>query len=342
MAKSVKRPAKKKAAPGGRRRGITPAADPVQAVQAEVPRGPRVVIPSVGTDIPSRILKRQETPPSAARDEGEHSAGRIYFREFGQFDRITPEEEIRLAKRIHAGDAEARQKMILANLRFVVKIALDYERLGLPLLDLINEGNIGLMKAVERFDPAKGSKLSTYSSWWIKQSIKRGLANQGKIIRLPVHLVEKISRMRRERLNLLDKLGREPTNRELGRALGVPPAKVALMRRAAMRPASLDSPVGDESSTQLGELVSDENAVMPDRELSDKNISGILRSLIGELPDREVQILVRRFGLDGEEEQTLEEIGQHFGITRERIRQLQNAALAKLHQMLDRLEADPR
>ena len=342
MAKSVKRPAKKKAAPRGRRRGITPAADPVQAVQAEVPRSPRVVIPSVGTDIPSRILKRQETPPSAARDEGEHSAVRIYFREIGQFDRITPEEEIRLAKRIHAGDAEARQKMILANLRFVVKIALDYERLGLPLLDLINEGNIGLMKAVERFDPAKGGKLSTYSSWWIKQSIKRGLANQGKTIRLPVHLVEKISRMRRERLNLLDKLGREPTNRELGQALGLPPAKVALMRRAAMRPASLDSPVGDESSTQLGELVSDENAVVPDRGLSDKNISGILPLLIGELPDREVQILVRRFGLDGEEEQTLEEIGQHFGITRERIRQLQNAALAKLHQMLDRLEADPR
>jgi len=342
MAKSVKRPAKKKAAPGGRRRGITPAADPVQAVQAEVPRGPRVVIPSVGTDIPSRILKRQETPPSAARDEGEHSAVRIYFREIGQFARITPEEEIRLAKRIQSGDAAALQEMILANLRFVVKIALGYEGLGLPLLDLINEGNIGLMKAVERFDPAKGGKLSTYSSWWIKQSIKRGLANQGKTIRLPVHLVEKISRMRRERLNLLDKLGREPTNRELGQALGVPPAKVALMRRAAMRPASLDSPVGDESSTQLGELVSDENAVVPDRGLSDKNISGILLLLIGELPDREMKILTRRFGLDGEEVQTLEEIGHRFGITRERIRQLQNGALAKLRKMLDQLEASPQ
>jgi len=205
-----------------------------------------------------------------------------------------------LAKRIQAGDAEPRQEMILANLRFVVKIALDYEGLGLPLLDLINEGNIGLMKAVERFDPAKGAKLSTYSSWWIKQSIKRGLANQGKTIRLPVHLVEKISRMRRERLNLLDKLGREPTNRELVQALGVPPAKVALMRRAAMRPASLDSPVGNESSTHLGELFSDENAGVPDRELSDKNISGILRLLIGELPYREMKILTRRFGLDGE------------------------------------------
>jgi RNA polymerase primary sigma factor len=316
-------------------RGITPTSAP----KAVVPRNLPVVIPSVGTETPPRKVNRAE--PAAARDEGEHSAVRIYFREIGQFGRITPEDEIRLAKRIRAGDAEARQQMILANLRFVVKIALDYEGLGLPLLDLINEGNIGLMKAVERFDPAKGGKLSTYSSWWIKQSIKRGLANQGKTIRLPVHLVEKISRMRRERLNLLDRLGREPTNRELGQALGLQPGKVALMRRAAMRPASLDSPVGDESSTKLGELVSDENAAVPDRELSDKNISGILRALIGELPEREVQILVRRFGLDGEEEQTLEEIGQHFGVTRERIRQLQNAALAKLHQKLDQLEADP-
>ncbi|MDP7048200.1 MAG: RNA polymerase sigma factor RpoD/SigA [Verrucomicrobiota bacterium] len=292
------------------------------------------------TDTPPRTMN--QAGPATVRDEGEHSAVQIYFREIGQFGRITREDEIRLAKRIQVGDAEARQQMILANLRFVVKIAMDYEGLGLPLLDLINEGNIGLMKAVERFDPAKGGKLSTYSSWWIKQSIKRAFANQSKTIRLPVHLMEQISRMRRERLNLLDRLGREPTDRELGQTLGVSAAKVALMRRAAMRPASLDSPVGDESSAHLGELVSDENAAVPDRELSDKNISGILCALIGELPKREVHIIVHRFGLDGEEEQTLEEIGQHFGITRERIRQLQNAALAKLHEKLDQLEADPR
>ena len=338
MNKPLKRPAKKKAGSKTPHRGITP----VSASEPSVPRDLPVMIPDVGTNTPSRTLKGEKTPPAAIRGEGEHSAVRIYFREIGQFSRITPEEEIRLAKRIQSGDAAARQEMILANLRFVVKIALDYEGLGLPLLDLINEGNIGLMKAVERFDPAKGAKLSTYSSWWIKQSIKRGLANQGKTIRLPVHLVEKISRMRRERLNLLDKLRREPTNRELGQALGVPPAKVALMRRAAMRPASLDSPVGDESSTRLGELVSDENAVVPDRELSDKNISGILRALIGELPYREMKILTHRFGLDGEDAQTLEAIGHRFGITRERIRQLQNVALAKLRIMLDQLEADPQ
>jgi RNA polymerase primary sigma factor len=338
MNKLVKRPAKKKAASNSPQRGITPASVSEPSVSRDLP----VVIPSVGTHTPSRTLKGRKTPPAAVRGEGEYSAVRIYFREIGQFGRITPEEEIRLAKRIQAGDAEARQEMILANLRFVVKIALAYEGLGLPLLDLINEGNIGLMKAVERFDPAKGAKLSTYSSWWIKQSIKRGLANQGKTIRLPVHLVEKISRMRRERLNLLDKLGREPTNRELAQALGVPAGKVALMRRAAMRPASLDSTVGDESSTQLGELVSDEQAVVPDRELSDKNISGILRLLIDELPDREMKILTRRFGLDGEEVQTLEEIGHRFGITRERIRQLQNVALAKMRKRLDQLEGSPQ
>ncbi len=168
------------------------------------------MVPSVETDTLSRTLNRKETPP-AARNDGEFSTVRIYFREIGQYGCITLEEEIRLAKCIRAGDAGARQKMILANLRLVVKIALDYEGLGLPLLDLINEGNIGLMKAVERFNPAKGGKLSTYSSWWIKQSIKRALANQDKTIRLPVHLVEKISRMRRKRLNLLDQLDREPT-----------------------------------------------------------------------------------------------------------------------------------
>lgn len=272
------------------------------------------------------------------RDDGDHTAERIYFREIGHFERITPEEEVRLAKRVHAGDDEARQRMIHANLRLVVKIALDYDGLGLPLPDLINEGNIGLMKAVERFDPEKGGKLSTYSSWWIKQGIKRALANQGKTIRLPVHLVEKIARMRRERMRLLDELRREPTDTELGQALGLSSKKVSLMRRVAKRPSSLDAPLSAESITELGELVPDETATIPGCELVDKNMSALLRSLIGTLPDREVAILTRRFGLDGDESETLEEIGHQFGVTRERIRQLQNAALAKLRHMIDELE----
>ena len=276
------------------------------------------------------------------RDATEHTAEKIYFREIGHFDRITPEEEVRLAKRIRQGDDEARQRMIHANLRLVVKIALDYEGLGLPLPDLINEGNIGLMKSVEWFDPEKGGKLSTYSSWWIKQGIKRALANQGKTIRLPVHLVEKIARMRRERMRLLDELRREPSDVELGQALGLAPRKVALMRRVARRPSSLDAPLSAESITSFGELVPDEAAVIPDREMVDNKMSTLLHVLIRLLPDREVEILTRRFGLDGNETATLEEIRKQFGVTRERVRQLQNTALAKLRQTIDELEKAPQ
>src|SRR5262245_59883076 len=173
------------------------------------------------------------------------TAIKLYLREIGQVKLLTPQEEIDLAARIKKGDKKAREQMIKANLRLVVKIAHDYEGFGLPLLDLISEGNIGLMKAVERFDPAKGGKLSTYGSWWIKQSIKRALANQSKTIRLPVHLVDKISKMRRTAMRLQEELGREPTDDELGEELGTTAARVAQMRMAAVRPASLDAPIGD-------------------------------------------------------------------------------------------------
>src|ERR1700729_1279844 len=183
---------------------------------------------------------------------------KIYLREIGQIPLLTPQEEIELAARIKKGDREARALMIKANLRLVVKIAHDYANLGLPLLDLISEGNIGLMKAVERFDPAKGGKLSTYAAWWIKQSIKRALANQSKTIRLPVHLVDKIARMRRVGMQLAEEFGREPTDEELGEELGMPAAKIAQLRTAAIRPASLDAPIGDEDSNNFAEVVQDE------------------------------------------------------------------------------------
>src|SRR6267378_1028779 len=173
------------------------------------------------------------------------TAVRLYLREIGKVKLLTREEEIELAKRVQKGDAQAREEMIKANLRLVVRLARGYEGIGLPLLDLISEGNIGLMKAVERFDPKKGGKLSTYGSWWIKQSIKRALANQSKTIRLPVHLVDKISKMRRVSLQMSEELGREPTDDELGEELRVTPAKVAQLRTAAIRPASLDAPIGD-------------------------------------------------------------------------------------------------
>src|ERR1700693_3345886 len=251
---------------------------------------------------------------------------KIYLREIGQVPLLSPQEEIDLAARIKKGDREARALMIKANLRLVVKIAHDYANLGLPLLDLISEGNIGLMKAVERFDPAKGGKLSTYAAWWIKQSIKRALANQSKTIRLPVHLVDKISKMRRVSLQMSEELGREPTDDELGEEIGIASGKVSQLKTVSIRPASLDAPISDDDSTEFGEIVGDEEAQTPFELLRDV------------LDDREKKIIFQRLGLDGGKPKTLEEVGKKFGVTRERIRQLQNIALAKLRRALSKKE----
>jgi RNA polymerase primary sigma factor len=267
------------------------------------------------------------------------TAIKLYLREIGQVKLLTPEEEIELAARIKKGDKKARELMIKANLRLVVKIAHDYENFGLPLLDLISEGNIGLMKAVERFDPAKGGKLSTYGSWWIKQSIKRALANQSKTIRLPVHLVDKISRMRRTSLKLQEIFGREPTDEELADEMGMSVSRVAQMRTAAIRPASLDAPIGDDDNNSFAEVVQDEAADTPYEHLEEKTVTGMLREMVKTLDERESTILRYRFGLDGGSEKTLEEVGARFGVTRERVRQIQNIALIKLRKMIEKLEA---
>jgi len=290
-------------------------------------------------DVPRSSPKTEvaEGEPARERYDGD-TAFKLYLREIGQVALLTPDEEIALAVRIQKGDEEARHQMIKANSRLVVKIAHDYEGLGLPLLDLINEGNIGLMKAVERFDPTKGSKLSTYSAWWIKQAIKRSLANQSKTIRLPVHLVDKISKLKRTALKLQEALGREPTDEELGEEMEMDALKVARLRRAAIRPASLDSPIGDDNST-FAEIVSDEKAENPYKQLEDKTINDMLYDLIKTLPHREATILEYRFGLDGGSERTLEEVGEHFNVTRERVRQIQNLALSKLRKMIEKMES---
>src|SRR5213596_2274167 len=212
---------------------------------------------------------------------------KIYLREIGQIPLLTPDQEIELAAKIKKGDREARALMIRSNLRLVVKIAHDYANLGLPLLDLISEGNIGLMKAVERFEPSKGGKLSTYGSWWIKQSIKRALANQSKTIRLPVHLVDKISKMRRVAMKLQEEFGREPTDEELAEEMGMTPARVAQLRTAAIRPASLDAPIGDEDSNNFAEVVQDENAQTPYKHLEDKTVTKMLQEMVTTLDPRE-------------------------------------------------------
>lgn len=288
------------------------------------------------------MVPRDEDAGPAVKERGSYDADtaiKLYLREIGQVKLLTPQEEIELAAKIKRGDKKAREDMIKANLRLVVKIAHDYEGLGLPLLDLINEGNIGLMKAVERFDPAKGGKLSTYGSWWIKQSIKRALANQSKTIRLPVHLVDKISKMRRTAMRLQEEFGREPTDDELGEELGITASRVAQLRTAAIRPASLDAPIGDDESNNFAEVVQDENAFSPYEELEDKTVTRMLQEMIKTLDPREATILRYRFGLDGGQEKTLEEVGQKFGVTRERVRQIQNIALSKLRKMIEKLEA---
>jgi RNA polymerase primary sigma factor len=279
-----------------------------------------------------------KTPKDSASRYDSDSSLRLYMREISNTPLLTPKEEIELAARIRKGDKEARTRMIKANLRLVVKIAQGYSNYGLPLADLISEGNIGLMKAVERFDPAKGGKLSTYGSWWIKQSIKRALANQSKTIRLPIHMVDKIAKLRRISSMLAEAYGREPTEEELCEEIGIPRKKMALLKRASQRPTSLDAPVGDDDSSNYSEIIGDEQAVDPFEALSDKNMVNQIDDLLDVLDERESKIIEARFGLNGKTPMTLEEVGREFGVTRERIRQLQNIALDRMRKSLRKKE----
>jgi RNA polymerase primary sigma factor len=266
------------------------------------------------------------------------SSMKLYLREISKTPLLTIEEENALAERIRDGDAEARDHMIKANLRLVVKIAHDYSGYGLSLSDLVSEGNIGLMNAVERFDPEKGGKLSTYGAWWIKQSIKRALANQSKTIRLPIHMVDKIARMRRIASLLAESLGREPSDDELATELGLPRQKIAMLKQASQRPTSLDAPVNEGEAMEYGEIISDESMSDPLTALSDKNLHGEIDGLLSILNDRERRIIDERFGLSGLKPMLLEDVGREFGVSRERIRQLQNSALTKMRNALMKKE----
>lgn len=298
---------------------------------------PQRAVPAA-TAAPS-FLEKNEPAPASESAPLERSNLQLYLQEIGKTPLLTIDEEVVLAKRIRRGDKAARDHMIKANLRLVVKIAMDYKDFGLPLLDLISEGNIGLVKAVERFDPRKGGKLSTYAAWWIKQSIKRALANQSKTIRLPVHLVDKISKMRRTAMALTEQLGREPTDEEIAIEMQIPTSKVAHLKSVSVRPASLDAPVGDESdSATFGEIVGDENAISPFENLREKNLNADLRAMVDSLDKREAEIIRLRFGLDGKDELTLEEVGKRFNVTRERIRQLEYLALTKMRKAMTKNE----
>jgi RNA polymerase primary sigma factor len=308
-------------------------AEPAQ-VRAEV-----LLQPSPTLDAPPSFLEKPEPAP-VEPDPLERSGLQLYLQEIGKTPLLTIAEEVQLARRIRRGDRAARNHMIQANLRLVVKIALDYKDFGLPLLDLISEGNIGLIKAVERFDPRKGGKLSTYAAWWIKQSIKRALANQSKTIRLPVHLVDKISKMRRAAMKLAEEYGREPTDEEVAMELNIPVNKVAHLKSVSIRPTSLDAPIGEDGdSATFGDIVGDENATSPYENVREHNLKSDLNHMINSLDKREADILRMRFGLDGHDELTLEEVGRKFKVTRERVRQLQNLALQKIRKLMARNEA---
>jgi RNA polymerase primary sigma factor len=258
----------------------------------------------------------------------------LYLREIGQVKLLTREEELKLARRVQRRDKKARELMITANLRLVVKIARDYENLGLPLLDLINEGNIGLMKGVERFDPDKGAKLSTYAAWWIKQAIMSALANQSKTIRLPAHVVERIGKMRKVEMKLQDTLNREPTDQEIAQEVGLDARRIRRYREASRAPVSLDAPLGDDEQGRISEVVADPNAAAPFERLLKENDAGLVREALATLNQREMNILMMRFGLDDEPPKTLEEVGEHFRVSRERIRQIQDEALRKMRKKI--------
>jgi RNA polymerase primary sigma factor len=253
-----------------------------------------------------------------------------YLLEIGRMPLLSSAQEIEVARQIQNGDGTARERMINANLRLVVTIARDYINLGLPLIDLISEGNIGLMKAVDRFDPEKGVKLSTYAIWWIKRAIKGALANQSKTIRLPAKTIEKISRMRRVSAQMGNELGREPTEDELGEELGIATEKVARLRMVGLRPQSLDAPVSAYEQTELGESIPDEQTQTPFESLREKDFSDQINRVLKRLNNREATIIAERFGLDGTSAKPLEQVAELIGVTRERVRQLELAALSKL------------
>jgi RNA polymerase primary sigma factor len=265
----------------------------------------------------------------------------LYLREIGQVKLLTPKEEIMLARRIRRGDKRAREQMITANLRLVVKIARDYEGLGLPLLDLINEGNIGLMKGVQRFDPSKGAKLSTYASLWIKQAIRRALSNQSKTIRLPVHVFDKMTHIRRTEVKLRETLDREPTDEEVADNLGLNTRRIRQYREASRTPVSLDSPISTDDLTTISEHVADANAAAPFDELVKHTDNELMREVLVTLDARESRILAMRFGLDNGRPKTLEEIGKRLGVTRERIRQIQEQALQKMRVKIENRDHPP-
>ena len=255
---------------------------------------------------------------------------RMYLKEIGKVPLLSTEEELELAKRIEDGDEEAKQRLSEANLRLVVSIAKRYVGRGMMFLDLIQEGNLGLMKAVEKFDYRKGYKFSTYATWWIRQAITRGLADYSRTIRIPVHMVETINKTIRVSRKLLAEYGREPTSEEIAKVMGVPVEKVDDILKISKEPVSMDTPIGEEEDSHLGDFIEDKSTLQPEQHAADEMLKEELEVALQSLTEREQKVIRLRFGLEDGKARTLEEVGQEFSVTRERIRQIEAKALRKL------------
>jgi len=287
------------------------------------------------------IVARAEAEVEDAREaksralEASTDSLQLFLKDIGRVDLLTAAQEVELAKRIERGEHRAKQEMIEANLRLVVSIAKRYRNQGLPFLDLIQEGTIGLVRAAEKFDYRKGFKFSTYATWWIRQAVARALADKARTIRMPVHVVEKLNKIVRAERKLRSELGREPNSAEIAKDLDLTIEEVEQIRRSSQVPVSLEKPVGDEEESEFGHFITDETAPLPDEAVETTLRRETLERILCKLSMRERQVLVLRYGLDGQHPRTLDEVGRTFNVTRERIRQIENQTLKKLRALAD-------
>ncbi len=287
-------------------------------------------IAEVGIQIIDEAERDKELYEQALSDISLDDPVKMYLKDIGEVPLLSADDEIDLARRIQEGDEEAKKKLSEANLRLVVSIAKRYVGRGMLFLDLIQEGNIGLMKAVEKFDYQKGFKFSTYATWWIRQAITRAIADQARTIRIPVHMVETINKLTRVSRILLQTLGREPTPAEIAREMGVSEERVSEIQKIAQDPVSLETPIGEEEDSHLGDFIEDDRAITPSDSVSTTMLKETLLSVLNSLTPREEKVLRLRYGVDDGRPRTLEEVGKEFNVTRERIRQIEAKALRKL------------